>query len=82
MQSVLGEVYGTHRARGPEISCGCRWLIKRIPYMTHISCDSSTEEAAEVLCGLLPRLSDSIAPTTELSVKLDRSMLLKVLFLY
>ncbi|CAL5229320.1 g12626 [Coccomyxa viridis] len=31
-----------------------RWLVRRVPHMTRICCDTDTDEAAWVLCGLLP----------------------------
>ena len=47
--------------------------------MTHISCDTHTEEAGETLRKFLPRVSGVITPATELSVTLDTGMPLKIL---
>ena len=41
--------------------------------MTRICCDTDTDEAAWVLCGLLPCVSGLIKPATELSIHLDTS---------
>ncbi len=55
----------------------CRWLVKRAPHMTRISCYIAiSEEKFYMLSGLLAELSRVITPATELSIQLIESALL------
>ena len=62
-----------HEARAKNLSRqhGCRWLVRRAPHMTRISCKTSSDEAAWMLRGVLPELSGLIGPTVGLSISLD-----------
>ena len=59
-----------------NIQYGCRWLLKKAPNMTRISCATNSANAAWMLRILVPSLSHLIAPAAELCINHDSSMLL------